>query len=330
MDFVPNIKPLKKTQLILSAQQINQKLDILRSHSDQYQCEGKEFQTSDGFSLYYRIWKKYSALPPNRLVLCLHGLHSHGEKFVLLADHLAEFNWEIISLDLRGHGLSWEKLDQRGDIKEFELWIRDLEEFIAFLKRKYVGLALHIVAESMGGAIAITYTAKNPKNIQSLVLLAPAVKPWPVTEFAMIQAALTRAILKGVEKQSIHNASKGRFSTKAKAYIEYQQNDPFRLVDVSPRYYYQAVKMVHNLKNLNFDNFCPTFVFFGENDHIIDFQGIKEFISLIQTKNKLLAYIPKAYHELLTDKEALSYGIYDKIILWIKYYGKNNIILEKK
>ncbi|WP_371802503.1 alpha/beta fold hydrolase [Candidatus Lokiarchaeum ossiferum] len=322
MDFVPNIKPLKKTQLILSAQKINQKLDILRSHRDQYKCEGNEFQTSDDFSLYYRTWKKNSTIPPNRLVLCLHGLHSHGEKFVLLADHLAEYNWEIISLDLRGHGLSWDKPDQRGDIKEYELWIKDLEEFIAFLKRKYEGLALHIVAESMGGAIAITYTAKNPKNIQSLILLAPAVKPWPVTEFAMIQAALTRAILKGVEKQTIHNASKGRFSTKSKVYIEYQQSDPFRLVDVSPRYYYQAVKMVHNLKNLNFENFCPTFVFFGEHDHIIDFQGIKEFTSLIQTKNKLLAYIPKAYHELLTDKEALGYGIYEKIILWIKYYGK--------
>ena len=317
MDFVPNFQPLKKTQLALSAHEINQKLEIFRSHKNEYKYESAEFRTSDGFSLFYRTWKNKSISPPDRLILCLHGLHSHGEKFILLADHLAKYNWEIISLDLRGHGLSWENPDQRGDIEEYELWIRDLEEFVIFLKEMYGGLS-----ESMGGAVAITYTAKNPSLIQSLILLSPAVKPWPVTEYAMIQTALTRAIVKGVEKQTIHNTPKGRFSTKSKAYIEYQQSDPLRLIDVSPRYYYQAVKMVHNLKNLNFDNLCPTFVFFGENDHIVDFIGIKEFVHRIKSKEKLLCYIPKAYHELLTDKEALDYGIYEKIILWIKYYSK--------
>ena len=79
--------------------------------------------------------------------------------------------------------------------------------------------------------------------------------------------------------------------------------------------------MVHNLKNQKFQSLCPTLVFFGENDHIIDFGGIKDFIHQIESKEKLLAYIPKAYHELLTDKEANNYGLYEKIILWIKYFG---------
>ena len=312
---------MKKTQLMVRAHELNPKLEAMCNDISNTSMSISEFKTSDGFPLVYREWSSKLGLSATSIVVCLHGLHSHGEKFVLLADSLLKYNWNVISLDLRGHGLSWESPEQRGDITDFNLWIKDFEEFTSFIKEKYPKIPIHVVAESMGGAIAISHSVMNCASVRSLILLSPAVKPWPLTEVAMIQVALTRAIVKGVEKKSIHNSAKGRFSTHSKAYIEYQQSDPFRLVDVTPRYYYHVIKMLHNLKNLVFDDICPTLVFFGENDHIIDFNGIKKFIQRIESKDKLLAYIPKAYHELLTDPKAINYGIYEKIILWIKYFG---------
>ncbi len=33
-------------------------------------------------------------------------------------------------------------------------------------------------------------------------------------------------------------------------------------IDINPRYYYQVIKMIHNLKNYNFQEFYPTCIFF--------------------------------------------------------------------
>jgi alpha-beta hydrolase superfamily lysophospholipase len=56
-------------------------------------------------------------IPPKKIIICIHGLHSHGEKFVLLADKYIKHNWITIAPDLRGHGLSWTSHNERGDIK---------------------------------------------------------------------------------------------------------------------------------------------------------------------------------------------------------------------
>ena len=91
-------------------------------------------------------------------------------------------------------------------------------------------------------------------------------------------------------------------------------------IDINPRYYYQVIKMIHNLKNYNFQEFYPTCIFFGENDSLIDFDGVKRFAHLLDVNPKALHFIPEAFHDLLTDDEAMKYQMCKKITSWIEEY----------
>ena len=313
-------KKISKEELLKKSKEINPFLEKIRKNHNVDVNHGNFFITSTNFKLFNREWLPLNITPSSKVIICIHGMHSHGEKFVLLADKFVNFNWITIAVDLRGHGLSWDKYEDRGDIENFSLWISDLKDFFKYISDKYETLPIHIISESMGSAISLLMAINNPSRLKSLILLSPALKPWAVTEVSLIQKAFTYGLIGGAERQSISNSSKGRFSTNSEEYIEYQLNDPFRLEKVTPRYYFQIIKMIHQLKTLDFNNFYPTLIFFGGSDHIIDFTGLKELIYRLKIRDKSLHYIPKASHELLTDNQANRYNLYQKIISWIQIH----------
>ncbi|QEE17668.1 alpha/beta fold hydrolase [Promethearchaeum syntrophicum] len=313
-------KTISKGEFLKKSKEINPLLKKIQKNINVDAGYGSFFITSTNFKLFNREWVPKNITPSSKVIICIHGMHSHGEKFVLLADKFVNFNWVTIAVDLRGHGLSWDKFEERGDIENYSLWISDLKEFFKYISEKYKNLPLHIISESMGSAISILVAIKNPSLLKSLILLSPALKPWAVTEISLIQKAFTYGLIGGAEKQIILNKAKGRFSTNSEEYIQYQLNDPFRLDKVSPRYYFQIIKMIHQLKALDFNNFYPTLIFFGGSDHIIDFTGLKELIYRLKIRDKGLHYIPKASHELLTDHQAIKYNLYKKIISWIQMH----------
>jgi alpha-beta hydrolase superfamily lysophospholipase len=275
------------------------------------------FFTSDKFPLFYRLWGALSGEIPKKIVVCIHGLHSHGEKFIILADHFVALNWCTYAIDLRGHGLSWNDSKNKGDIPEYNVWISDVTEFLIHLSQRFPNIPVYLVAESMGVAVSVHVAQSHPENLKGLVFISPALKPWTELQFAMIFQTFTYALLKFSDESVIPHKEERKFATNNDNYIKYLLNDPLKITNVSPRYYYQVIKMIHTLKNYNFQDFYPTCVFFGEKDHLIDFNGVKRFVQLLETNPKALHYIPEGYHDLLTDDEAMKYDMDKKITEWI-------------
>ncbi|MHA1522512.1 MAG: alpha/beta hydrolase, partial [Promethearchaeota archaeon] len=148
-----------RDELVAYGRNINPFLEQMRARA-RTRTEISEYITSDGCPLFYRYWistLQKSEKPPEKIIICIHGLHSHGEKFVLLADYLAKKPWRVFAIDLRGHGLSYNETHKRGDIEDFSLWIQDGLEFIAYLQKKYPKTPVYLVAESMGAALAVLF-----------------------------------------------------------------------------------------------------------------------------------------------------------------------------
>ena len=311
-----------REQLIAFGRKINPFLDRMRENV-KTRTEIGEFIASDGCPLFYRYWistENPSEKPPEKIIICIHGLHSHGEKFVLLADYVAKKPWQVFAVDLRGHGLSYNETHKRGDIEDFSLWIHDGLEFIAHLQKKFPNIPVYLVAESMGAALAVLFAHRTLQNIQALVLLSPALKPFALTEIGLIQKSFTYGLLRGADNLNIKDKAQGRFSTNSDAYIQYQKHDKLRLERVTPRYYYQVIKMIHQLKPLDYALFSPSCLFYGEQDHLIDLQGMREYIKRLEFTDKCLYYVPGGYHELLTDENGRKYRIFRKIRQWIQLH----------
>src|SRR5271157_765233 len=275
------------------------------------------FTTSDGYKIHYRSWGRVPPENAENLIVCLHGFHSHGEKWAILADQFMDQNWVTCAPDLRGHGLSWRSPGDRGDIDNYEIWVRDTIEFLEFLADHYPAATIHIVAESMGAGIAVHVANTHPRHLVSLILISPAILTRKSVGFSVLLEALTFGLVASASRQVIPDRSKGHFGTNRHEYMEYQASDPLRMPKSTPRYNFQVLKMIYELRKLRLGEFYPTLIFYGGADHLVDIKGVKQLILQINTKKKALHYIPAAAHELITDRNAEKYGLFEKIEAWI-------------
>ena len=109
----------------------------------------------------------------SRLWLFIHGFASHrrGEKALFFREQLQEKGEAFASLDLTGHG------DSDGDLFELTMSrnLGDLDRGLRFAQKELGPFSgINLVGSSMGGLVAIWYSALNPGLIKKNLLIAPA------------------------------------------------------------------------------------------------------------------------------------------------------------
>jgi len=118
----------------------------------------------DGSALTYRISRARSGASAGTLVL-LHGLASNLTRWTeFVAETTLAPTWDIVRVDLRGHGGSF----TRGPIG-LEYWCRDL---LAVLDREGCNRAL-LAGHSLGANVAIGFAARHPERVGGLALIDP-------------------------------------------------------------------------------------------------------------------------------------------------------------
>ena len=114
--------------------------------------------TIDCLKLHYLDWGTSNNKTP---MLLLHGLCSNAHYWDLFASNM-KHEYRVLALDQRGHGgSSWAK--EYGP----KYFITDLESFITKLNLN----RLILIGHSMGGIIAMIYTAQHPEQIDKLVII---------------------------------------------------------------------------------------------------------------------------------------------------------------
>lgn len=96
----------------------------------------------------------------------LHGFADCKENFYDSA-HLLVLGYDLLVPDLPGFGRSFKKKNERYDVRNYAKWIVDLIHHEGWDK-------VHLMGNSLGGAIAIQIAATYPELVKSLVLLDPA------------------------------------------------------------------------------------------------------------------------------------------------------------
>jgi pimeloyl-ACP methyl ester carboxylesterase len=118
---------------------------------------------ANGTAIHYRLWR--AAAPSPGLIVLLHGLASNLTRWSEFIEHTAlKERWDILLLDLRGHGESFTR--ERIGMK---LWREDLA---ALLDREGRERAL-FVGHSLGANVALWFAAARPERVTGLVLIDP-------------------------------------------------------------------------------------------------------------------------------------------------------------
>ncbi len=119
-----------------------------------------EFVTEPVFASRMQILRAGS--PDKPAVVLIHGMGDRGmSDWRYLVPELAA-NYYVLALDLPGFGAS--------EAKNAEYDIDHYAEVIKWLVDTYSSGPLRIVGHSLGGAVALRYTAKYPQRVHSLVI----------------------------------------------------------------------------------------------------------------------------------------------------------------
>jgi pimeloyl-ACP methyl ester carboxylesterase len=95
----------------------------------------------------------------------LHGVASNHTRWSEFVEHTAlKNNWNLLSLDLRGHGESM----YYGTITR-DIWARDLKAIIEHEQLRQVVMLGH----SLGAEIALDYINTYPEDVQGLIMIDP-------------------------------------------------------------------------------------------------------------------------------------------------------------
>jgi len=121
---------------------------------------------ADGAALAYRIWKPGA---PRRLVALLHGVASNMTRWseFVARTSLGE-SWDLLRLDLRGHGLSL----YRGRL-DMGIWCDDLA---TILRAEGDGQAV-VAGHCFGADIGAEFAVRRPAETAGLILIEPLFRP---------------------------------------------------------------------------------------------------------------------------------------------------------
>lgn len=122
----------------------------------------RTFTAADGVRLAYRLWRPGA---PRRTLVLLHGLASNLTRWseFVAATRLAA-DWDILRVDLRGHGGSL----HRGRVG-MPVWCDDLS---ALLAAEAVPRAV-LVGHCLGANLALWFAQRAPQRVAGLVLIEP-------------------------------------------------------------------------------------------------------------------------------------------------------------
>ena len=123
----------------------------------------RSLRTIDGTTLGYRLLRE--AATPRRLIVLIHGVASNMTRWSEFVEHTTlKQSWDIMRLDLRGHGESF----TRGKLG-MEYWCKDLRDI---LDAEGYDQAV-IIGHSLGAQVAMQFTARYPARVRGLALIDP-------------------------------------------------------------------------------------------------------------------------------------------------------------
>jgi esterase len=125
--------------------------------------EKRSLITKDGVRVAYRLWHTGRVRHP--LIILLHGLASNMTRWSEFLEYtLLKSDWDIIRLDLRGHGESL----HRGNLG-IQIWCQDLLQLLE--TEGYPEVVL--IGHSLGAQLALHFAYRYPEKTAGVVLIDP-------------------------------------------------------------------------------------------------------------------------------------------------------------
>jgi acylglycerol lipase len=235
---------------------------------------------------------------PAGLVVFIHGLLEHSGRYDHLASTLATAGYEVVSVDLRGHGRSG---GARAWIRCFGEYLDDLDNILVWAREGREHLPLFLLGHSMGGLITALWTTQNPGRPRGLILSAPAVVIGRIFPFLRALAPVAAVLLPWARVVRLGAQS---LSQDAQVVADFLA-DPLVVHDRIPlRTGNEILRASRQLRMRAHLLVAPLLILHGTADRICSLRGSQLLFERARTNDKTLRIYPGFYHDLFHEPDA--------------------------
>lgn len=242
----------------------------------------------------------------------------------------------IFSLDHRGQGQSTRLLKdlQKGHIDSFDTYAEDLElalDQCGFLENN---LPTHILAHSMGGAIALNWLYLYQRSLDKLVLSAPmlGINAGLIPQRSALAISRTLHNIAGkICPESPYFPGQSSYRkvpfelnplTHSQVRYEYSQQilQDHKLGGVTTGWLYEALKLIKILPEISAQLDLEILLLQAEKDLIVSLSAQDRWVDRVSQTNDSVVKrtVPGAKHEILMERDAIRAPIIEEIMHFFK------------
>lgn len=250
--------------------------------------------SKDGTNLFVRSFM--TGEESNRTLVVLHGTSEHGGRYAHVARVAVQNHWNVLAVDLRGHG-------QSSGIPvhntRFENYLADLDAVW-----QHFGLVsgrTMLFGHSFGGLVSIRFAQTRPDSVSGLVLSSPLlgirVKINPISlalgRLMSILRPTTRFKSQVPPEHTCHDPD----------VLKRRNADPLIHRSVTAAWFFQMKRAMRDAWREAPQLRVPCLAVQAGDDRIVDPAAVGPWLSTTASRAPLLRLIPGAYHEIFNEPE---------------------------
>lgn len=294
--------------------------------------EDEKWTAGDGKELTFQAWQATGNEDqmPDSVWVAVHGLGGGSDDFVRVANFLNQHGATVIAPDMRGMGLDPVE-ENRGDIRTYQEWIKDLEEFLQLVHQAYPDQPLFLHGESLGAVMSL-YLSRDlsPEMVKGMVLSAPVIHFrgdvgfWRMQLFRFMRYFLPGKRFAIADMGSAQDTEERLPPTRDPDVLEEIDQARARLQDYTIRLLYESGQLIQNTNARASHNRIPTLIFYAGQDVFIRTDTMESYLNPWKEKGVPLetAYFPDSHHLLTRDLD--SQEVFSLWLDWWKRQRKEN------
>ncbi len=258
----------------------------------------KEISTYDGLRLKATVLNRNAS----SWVIVTHGVGEHrGRHKYWISDEFKNYN--VILYDLRGHG---ESEGMRGNVKDFDDYLRDLDHVTDFLVSEYGMKEFYLFGHSMGGLITARWIQHRKNRAlypKKTVLSAPGAGT--VGMLGLITSSIPSLVYKKLTCLPSHPLGGmldlTKLSHNPQVFLDYVK-DPKNILKVHSHLYFELLSKAQDTFHRPLSPRTPLMVIMGSADGVVSTDLVKKYFDKYEPTAKFVL-VKDAYHELYMETE---------------------------
>lgn len=244
------------------------------------------------------FWQSWLPTRPKAVVVIVHGLGEHSGRYAHVAEALVNIDCAVYAMDHRGHGKSG---GPRTLIDRFAHTVDDIDHVVEIARREQPRKPMFLLGHSMGGALSLSYTLKNPGKLFALILSGPAVA---LDGAPPLMKPIAKFMSTVAPKAGLFAVDPGLVSRDPAVVADYVADPLNAHGKVPARTLGEIVKFVEILPAALPLIQLPLLAMHGSDDKLAGVAGSKMVVDRVTSKDKTLKVYDGLYHEIFNELPA--------------------------